>query len=306
MSTEVPILVVSTNEGALLEDWFNVVATLRSDTVTPIPCVADNASSDKTAGVIWNAIQTSRLASENVLWLHSNLGFAAAQNQLIRHLGSRNRYKWFATLNIDARAEPSWLRCVIGAASNELDSRVGMWGGPVLEPTGRSISSAGHALRDDGAFLDVDRNRDPAGNLESNLPTFEPFCPCFAASLWAFSLVQEAGLPDSAQFLYYDDVELAYKARLLGWRAAFVRDARTYHPVPNTKKTVDRQRQLQLRGRLLILVRYFPDARARSLLLNLSNEERDLLSAVEARDKRAFADDGARIAVYNEWANRWL
>ncbi|MFH1821913.1 MAG: hypothetical protein ABH852_05700 [Methanobacteriota archaeon] len=209
-------------------------------------------------------------------------------------------------MNIDARADPFWLGRLVHAASNERDSQVGMWGGLILAPNESRISSAGHTLREDGAFLDVDWNRDPVGDLKSNLPVFEPFCPCFAASLWSFSLIEEAGLPDSGQFLYYDDVELAYKARILGWRAAFVRDALAYHPMPNTKRTVDRQRQLQLRGKLLIVVRYFPDSRARSFLLSLSDEERELLSAVDARDRRSFKDDEHRAAVYNEWANKWL
>lgn len=160
----------------------------------PIPCVADNASSDRTPGVLWNAIDAGRLAVENVLWLHRNFGFAAAQNQLIRRLGSRNQYRWFATLNIDATADPKWLERLVDAASTAQDSRVGMWGGPILEPGGLRMSSAGHALRSDGAFMDVDRNREIDGRLVSNTSGFEPFGPCFAASLWCFSSFRR---PDS-------------------------------------------------------------------------------------------------------------
>ncbi len=306
MPIPIPILVVSTNEGEHLENWLDVVEKLGSALVKPIPCVADNASSDRTPGVLWNAIDAGRLAVENVLWLHRNFGFAAAQNQLIRRLGSRNQYRWFATLNIDATADPKWLERLVDAASTAQDSRVGMWGGPILEPGGLRMSSAGHALRSDGAFMDVDRNREIDGRLVSNTSGFEPFGPCFAASLWSFSLISEAGLPDSAQFLYYDDVDLAYKARLLGWRAAYVADARAYHPVPNSKRTVDCQRRLQLRGRLLIPVRYFPDARTGLLLQELSVEEQDLLSTVDACDKRPFGDDTSRVTVYKAWEGRWL
>lgn len=246
MPTEIPVFVVCTNEGSLLREWLNCVDYLASPTVTPVPCIADNGSSDATVGVIWDAIRTRRVKASNVLWLHSNLGFAAAQNQLIRHLGARRQHKWFATLNIDARANANWLRLLVTAARKKTDDRIGMWGGPILEPNGRRISSAGHALREDGAFLDVDWKRDPAGDRFSKGSGFTPFSPCFAAALWSFSMVEEAGLPDSGQFLYYDDVELAFKARLLGWRAAFVADAVAYHPLPNSKKTVDRQRQYQL------------------------------------------------------------
>ena len=306
MPIEIPIFVVCTNEGSFLREWLDCVDSLASPAVTPVPCIADNGSSDTTVGVIWDAIRTRRLKAINVLWLHNNLGFAAAQNQLIRHLGSRRQHKWFATLNIDARADAKWLRLLVTTARKKTDDPVGMWGGPILEPGGHRISSAGHALREDGAFLDVDWKCDLAGNRFSMKSDFEPFSPCFAAALWSFSMVKEVGLPDGGQFLYYDDVELAFKARLLGWRAVFVPKAVAYHPLPNSKKTVDCQRRLQLRGRLLMVLRYLPDVKAQSILQGLSDDEKTLVAAIDARDKRSFLDDARRTAVYNAWAGRCI
>lgn len=190
-----------------------------------------------------------------------------------------------------------------------------MWGGPILARDGTKVSSgwdetkvssAGHALRSDGAFLDIDWKQPRVGKLNSSVESFEPFCPCFAASLWSFALVRAAGLPDSGQFWYYDDVELAYRARILGWGAAFVRDALAFHPIPNTGEINDRQRLLQCRGKLLTVMRYFPDPRVESILSKLSDKERNLLNEVSGRDKHRFGKNEDRTKVYDAWVGKWL
>jgi len=303
VSIQVPILTVTTNEDEHLKKWLKCVESLGTDTVKPLPCVADNASSDGTVGVIWEAIRSRRLSPENVLWLHSNHGFPAAQNQLIRQLGTHGQYRWFATLNIDASAKPDWLSRLVEFADKTTD-KVGMWGGPIYVPESDRISSAGHAFKGNGKVYDIDRNA--TDHLLSTGAGFEPFCPCFAASLWSFEMVKEVGLPDSGQFLYYDDVELGFKARILGWRAGFVKDAIAYHRLPNEKKTVDRQRQLQLqlRGRLLMILRYLPDAEVRALLLSLDDEERAILDTIDSRDRIPFQTNVARANVYSDWVDK--
>jgi GT2 family glycosyltransferase len=308
VAIEIPVLVVSYNDSPSLKKWLRCVKTLKSETVAPIPCIVDNASSDETVGVIWRAIKSGALKEENVLWLPSNFGFAPAQNLLVRLLGARNQYKWFSTLNLDATAKPSWLGALVNEAEKPTRDRVGMWGGLILSPNGRRVSSAGHAFRDNGAFYDIDWNCHPRGKLFSDNETFEPFSPCFAAALWSFSMVGEVGLSDSAQFLYYDDVELAYKGRLRGWRAGFVREAVAYHPVPNTKGTFDQDRreQLRLRGRMRIILCYFPDASARSLFLRMTEKERAVVDAMQSGEKQPFGKSAEREKVYCDWKNQCI
>jgi GT2 family glycosyltransferase len=311
MPIEIPVLVVCTNEARDLRGWVRSVDSLRTPSVTPVPCIADNACSDDTVGVIRDAIHAGLVDSENVLWLHSNLGFSAAQNQLIRRLCVAERYDLFATLNIDARADSNWLSRLVTDARKPPEScvaKVGMWGGLILQPQdqGDLISSAGHALRCDGACLDIDRKVKFTETRYSNTAGFEPFCPCFAAALWSIEMVRSAGLPDSGQFLYYDDFDLGFKARIRGWRAAFVGDALAYHPIPNSKATIDRQRQLQKRGRLLMVMRYLPDAIAKSVLSHLSDDEECIVADIDTREKRPFGDDEARRETYRSWAGKFV
>lgn len=309
---KVPIVVVATNEGHFLRQWFQNVQGLERRGVEPIPCVVDNGSWDDTPGVIWDAVRKGEIAKENVFWMPANRGFASAQNYAIRCLGARNEYRYLATLNIDACADSQWLVLLVEAAeaSGDDSKRIGMWGGRILQPAPCSdrISSAGHTLRSsDGAFLDIDRDQPlSSSELFSDRSDFEPFCPCFAAALWSIKMLEQAGLPDNDQFLYYDDVELAYKARILGWSAKFVKEALAYHPLPNSKKTLDKQRELQTRGRLLTVVRYFPDSERADIVLRLPRDQWELLAAIETRNKRAFRADAERRRVYEEWKDHFL
>lgn len=305
---EIPVLTVSTDEGQLLSEWINNVTSQETDEVRPVPFIADNASADETAGVLWGAIKDGFVAPDNVRWLHTNRGFSAAQNQLIRALGALGQYRWFATLNIDAIPDPNWLaRLVEEIQRLPLRSKCGMVGGLITQTDSPDrVSSAGHALRGDGSFLDVDYDRPVASDCRHSEVGYEPFSPCFAASLWSTDLIKECGLPDSHQFLYYDDVELAYKARLTGWSARFVKGAVAGHPLPNRKLTVDTKRDLQLRGKLLIVHRYFPDEVRDELLAALDADGHRIAAALSTREKAAYVGNEVRRAVYQEWAGKWL
>ena len=304
----IPVISVVTDEAGHLRDWLACIRRMNRHIVVPVPCVVDNGSSDETAGLLWSAIRQDQIDRNNVFWLPANRGFASAQNHALRQLGARNEHAYFATLNIDAEASSDWLENLVREARSS-SSGVGMWGGRILQkwPLDNRVSSMGHALRArDGAFLDIDWNKPVDGDLDSNKPTFEPFCPCFAAALWSFEMVRDVGVPDNDQFLYYDDVDLAYKARLHGWSVRFVREAVAYHPLPNLKRTHDRQRLFQLEGRVLMACRYFPTPEREQVLATLTLAEREVLDGMPSKRKKQYGSEDMRKAVFQYWKNRYI
>lgn len=306
---EIPVVSVVTNEAEDLQRWLQCVHALHSNSVKAIACVADNGSSDGTAGVLWQAIGNGLIDKENIFWMPANRGFASAQNHVFRQLGARGLYKYVATLNIDATAKSEWLDCLVKVAEATTSEKCGMWGGPILQPTPKHnrLSSVGHALRGrDGAFLDIDWDCDVNVAPESKSTGFEPFSPCFAAALWSFELLAEAGLPDNDQFLYYDDVDMAYKARILGWSARFVADAFANHPLSNRKRTHDLQRQYQIEGRLRMVTRYFPENERIRVYAGLTRRQREILESLESRRLVPFSDDSVREQIFSKWANQHL
>lgn len=151
----------------------------------------------------------------------TNRGFAAAVNQGIQ--ASESEY--IATLNNDTEPEPGWLEALVKAA--ELDDRVGMCASKMLFATRPDlINSTGICLDPVGISWDC-RGGEP-DHLSEEKPT-EIFGPCAGAALYRRAMLNEIGLFDEDFFAYLEDVDLAWRARLAGWRALYVPGARVYH-----------------------------------------------------------------------------
>lgn len=306
----IPIVVVTLNSARYLPKWLRSVRNLNHrDGFDFEPFIVDNGSWDRTPAIIWEAIQDGVIQHDNVIWLPNNTGFNAAQNLAFRKLGTRADVRFVATLNHDAWAEPDWLQNLVDKGMTpSAPQKVGMWGGLILRDDCHDrISSAGHWLRSrDGAFLDIDWNRRinapnaaPLSHHDDN-----PFSPCFAAALWSMEMISEVGLPDTDQFLYYDDVDLAFRARLSNWEARFVKDARAYHPLPNSKVRNARVKQYQTEGRLMMVSRYFPEPTRSRILDNLNHEEREAFGALLELRSTPVGKETERRRVFDEWKDR--
>lgn len=189
-----------------------------------------------------------------------------------------------------------------------------MWGGPIYKVNEKNkrqgqtkvISSAGHCLRSgsDGAFFDIDWD---SRAKYSKKEGFEPFSPCFAASLWSTEMLRQCGLPDDKQIMYYDDVEIAYRARLRGWKARYVKGAEAFHPLPRKKDPESKIGGLQEKGKITIANRFFPDEERKRVVDNYDSRHRKLLEELneEGRDLGPVSDNNKRKKVYNEWAGKY-
>jgi GT2 family glycosyltransferase len=304
---EIPVVLVTWNAAKHFDPWFKSIRRLARPFAKPVPFVVDNGSDDATPGKIWGAIKSGWLRKKNVIWLPQNFGMSKAQNIAFRTLGGRGKYEVIATLNQDAIANVNWLDELAHAVLKRADG-IGMWGGPIFDATRQTcVSSAGHCLRArDGAFLDIDRKQELGSSLHHTSVDFEPFSPCFAAACWSTRMLEKIGLPDNEQFLYYDDVELAWKARLSGFRAEFVAGAIAYHPIPQSKPSGSRFWTSQQEGRLALIARYFPDDERERVLQNLTSTEHEVFSHLErTRNLRPYMSDVERRKVFFEWTNKY-
>ncbi len=305
----IPLIVLTWNSGAKLREWLTTVKALNAPKGHVIrPVIVDNASSDITPAIIGEAVSNGQVLPEDVHLLPSNFGFAKAHNIVFRHLIIHTSCRFVATLNEDATADPGWLASLVDAASESSpESRIGMWSGPIYCPSPRQniISSAGHWLRQrDGAFLDIDWNKPAASDNRSSKPDFRPFCPCFAASLWSLDMMKKVGLPDSDQFMYYDDVDLGYHARLDGWDAQYVDAAHAFHPLPKPQANSSLMRKHQDKGRLSIVCRYLPDQERVRILSELPENLRLTYSEMlwERRRLEPVETPDRRLTIWKEWA----
>jgi len=177
--------------------------------------VVDNGSSDDSAAFLQENFPAVRLLQND-----ENRGFAGANNQGIATAWG----KYIATLNNDTEVDPDWLRSLVAAA--DLHPDIGAFASLVLlddkrdviDSAGLSVSLLGHGCQN--------RLGEAATTVESS---DEVFGVCAAAAMYRKDLFDDVGLFDEDFFAYYEDVDLAWRARLRGWRSMLVPQAVVYH-----------------------------------------------------------------------------
>lgn len=213
--SDVCVVIVNWNSGDLLSACLDAVhrQTLRPRRVL----VVDNASGDGSA-------QRAMHGREDVelLTLDRNTGFAAANNLAVRQCEDG---RWVALLNPDAFPEPTWLERLMEAAKAHPDfsffaSRLVSAGDPGV------LDGAGDAYAVNGLAWRRDHGR-PA--TAAALESAEVFSPCAAAALYRRDVFLDAGGFDESFFCYFEDVDLAFRMRLLGHRCLYVAPAVARH-----------------------------------------------------------------------------
>jgi hypothetical protein len=116
----------------------------------------------------------------------------------------------------------------------------------------------------DSAGIEVDwcgtawqrRRGEPA---DSDGAPEEVFGPCASAALYRRTMLDKIGLFDEDFFAYYEDVDLAWRARLGGWRCVFVPTARVKHVHSATLGTGSRRKTYFIaRNRWWAIVKSYP------------------------------------------------
>jgi GT2 family glycosyltransferase len=169
-----------------------------------------------------------------------NRGFAAAANQAVRIAGG----EFVALCNPDAYLAASYLRRIVegfdraGEAFGAATGKLVRARGYDIEPT-EAIDSMGIRMTRSGRHFDIDADREPrtAGR--------EVFGVSGAAAVYRKSFINDVTINDEFFdedfFTYREDADVAWRGRLLGWRALYVADAVAYHV---RTVTPDRRRSL--------------------------------------------------------------
>jgi GT2 family glycosyltransferase len=175
----------------------------------------DNASTDGSAAFVREHFPHIRLIDAG-----GNLGFTGGNNLGIRLARGRH----VVLLNNDTRVAPDWLEDLLAAAEGE------QVGGVVsrlmfLDEPDR-VNSTGLIPYRDGRVGDRDSHRPAA---EADPPSGEVFGGCGASLLLTRGLLDDVGGLDPALFMYYEDVDIAWRGRLRGWRFIYARESVCYH-----------------------------------------------------------------------------
>jgi GT2 family glycosyltransferase len=239
----VSVVVVSWNGRSLLE---RLLPALAAQTFRDFELVAvDNGSTDGSADLVERLWPEAR-----VLRMGANLGFARGSNLEI----ARARGGMLVLLNNDSVPEPGWLERAVAAAEA---SGAGMVATRQLRAEDRrTIDSAGIAL--DRAAIAWDRGGgSDAGTPEAALPPL--FGPSGGAALYRRDLLEDVGTFDAELGMYYEDVDLAWRARLRGWGCAAAPGALAIHlGSASGGRNSPRKRFLLARNKLWVAAKCYP------------------------------------------------
>jgi GT2 family glycosyltransferase len=217
MSDESPqplisVIIVNYNGKNFLSDCLN---SIFRQTYFPFEVImVDNASHDGSVEYVQQNFPDVKMLNQS-----TNLGFAGGTNAGIRVAHG----EFIFTLNNDTIADSHMLEEIVRPM--QLDSRVGVCGSKILLPDGR-INSIAICISRSGAAWDRGMGEPDHGQYD--IPE-EVFGACAGAALYRRSMLEVIGLFDEDFFLFMEDVDLAFRAQLAGWKCMYVPTARVFH-----------------------------------------------------------------------------
>ena len=144
-----------------------------------------------------------------------------------------NSYDYIGTLNADAIADNNYVQ----ALYDELEAHpeAGMATGKLLRRDGQTIDTTGDFYTTWG--LPGPRLRDKPASTAPPEPGY-----IFGSSGGAFlartAMFKDIGMYDQQYFMYYEDVDIAFRAQLRGWKARYTPRAIAYHKLGASAATV--------------------------------------------------------------------
>lgn len=215
---EVSIVIVNWNAKDELAASLESIEREATGSVETI--VVDNGSSDGSLAML-----AARFPAVRAIDAGANLGFAEGVN---RGIAVATR-PWIFTLNNDAVLAPGCL-ARLGEAIARASVRTGMIQLQlVFKDAPDRVNSTGLLLFRSGAAMD--RDFDVPVERASRDP--EVFCPTAGAALYRRTMLDalrlRAGWFDRTHFMYCEDLDLGWRARLAGWEARYEPEAVVLH-----------------------------------------------------------------------------
>jgi len=178
--------------------------------------VVDNASSDESVSLIQRDYPEVRLIA-----LTENRGFTGAVNAGI----AQAKGSLVALLNQDAEADPRWLEEMAYAANAHPEAGAIACKIMLFDQRDR-FHSAGDDYRLDGIPINRGVWQKDEGQYDDKT---EVFAACGGAAAYRRRVLDEVGWFDESFFMYCDDVDLAWRQQLAGWRTVFAPSAVVFH-----------------------------------------------------------------------------
>jgi len=215
--TPVAVVIVSWNSEPFLRACLDSIRALRQPPAEVV--VVDSGSADGSAALVREGYPEVALDV-----CEDNVGFCVANNRGIR----ATRSPFVLVLNPDTMLEPEFLEQLLPAFD---DPTVGLAAGKLLRFDHKTIDTAGQRLSRARRPRDRGYGRPDRGQYDRDE---EVFGVCGAAALYRRQMLESIADPgeiyfDETFFAFGEDLDIAWRARKVGWRAVYRHRARGYH-----------------------------------------------------------------------------
>jgi GT2 family glycosyltransferase len=191
--------------------------SLRAQTCRPLEVwVVDSASGDETVAMV-----RREYPEVHLLALAENRGYSGAVNAGI----GKAQGTLMAILNQDLVVDPGWLEEMARVAAAHPEA--GAFGSKIMLFEQRDhFHSAGDLYGSDGIPVNRGVWQKDEGQYDQ---AGEVFGACGGAAVYRRRLLDEIGGFDETFFMYCEDVDLAWRQQLAGWRTVYAPQAVAYH-----------------------------------------------------------------------------
>lgn len=186
--------------------------------------VIDNASKDETANRVREYVERNGTSQVQFVQNRMNTGFAPAHNQAMRMTQS----DYVLVLNPDVELGADYVKRLIGQMERrpEIGSATGLL---LLKSSSETVDSTGLTMN--AIWRAFDRGAGEAAQQWSE--SGEVFGVSGAAAMYRRTMIEDISINgeffDEDFFAYKEDVDVAWRAELLGWKAYYCADAIATH-----------------------------------------------------------------------------
>ena len=214
------------------DDTLNCVESLQQQTLRPEIIIVDNNSSDDSVERFEDHIKSQKKDAPILIKNSQNLGFAGGINTGLIYAKEHN-FEYIGVLNPDAIADKKWCRALVDELSSQ--PKCGIVTGILQRRDGKTLDTTGDFYTTWG--LPGPRNRDePVKNAPSK--PGEVFGATGGGAIYRAAIFDDIDMFDEDFFMYYEDVDLSFRAQLAGWKVRFTPKAIAYHKVGASSKKV--------------------------------------------------------------------
>lgn len=213
---KIGVVIVNYNSASYL---LKAVHFLSKQTFPPTEVIIyDNASSEKIPDDLYQ-----QGINVKVILASENTGFAGGNNRAIQQLNKE--INWIALLNPDAYPEPNWLEEMVNAIVSY--PQYTFFGSKlVCETEPKLLDGTGDAYHLSGKAWRMNHKK-PIAAIQNEVK--EIFSPCAAAALYRRDIFESIDGFDERFFCYYEDIDLAFRLRLLGHKCCYIPTAVVAH-----------------------------------------------------------------------------